>query len=229
MGVNVSRNKRSVAKLSSLIVFATGIFLFSIPESSYATAPHSLVCAKTNAVAHNPMKVDLPNAKTAQINRTFILNTNCGQIIFKAFGHKAPITVIAMSALAKDGFFDHSLCHRITTSGIYILQCGDPTASGVGGPMFTYRDENLPPSTVNNYPAGTVAMANSGPNTNSSQFFIVYRNTTLGPSYTIWGAVTKGLNIVKAVAAAGVAGGGDDGMPKQTIAIESVVVKPSLK
>ncbi|MEI6294930.1 MAG: peptidylprolyl isomerase, partial [Actinomycetes bacterium] len=104
-------------------------------------------------------------------------------------------------------------------------QCGDPTASGSGGPPFSYPDENLPTVPTNDYPAGTIAMANSGPNTNGSQFFIVYKDTTLAPSYSIWGVVTKGLDIVKRVAAAGVLGGGTDGTPKQTIAIDTVIVK----
>jgi peptidyl-prolyl cis-trans isomerase B (cyclophilin B) len=206
-------------------VFAFGVGLFSIPEASNASTPSQLNCAKTSAIAHNSLKVAAPNAKATQVDRTFSFNTNCGQIVVKAFGRLAPLTVIAMTALAKDGYFDHSLCHRITTSGLYVLQCGDPTASGSGGPPFSYRDENLPTTTTNDYPAGTVAMANSGPNTNGSQFFIVYRNTTLPPSYSRWGVVIKGLDIVKGVAAAGVVGGGTDGTPKQTIAIESVVVK----
>jgi len=130
-----------------------------------------------------------------------------------------------MSALAKAGYFNQSLCHRLTTSGIYVLQCGDPTATGTGGPGFSYPDENLPASGANNYPAGTIAMANSGPNTNGSQFFIVYKDTTLAPSYTIWGKITKGLAIVQKLAAIGVAGGGQDGKPKQTIAIQSVTVR----
>ena len=90
--------------------------------------------------------------------------------------------------------------------------------------MWSYRDENLPIYDTNDYPAGTIAMANSGPNTNGSQFFIVYKDTTLPAGYTIWGQVTKGLDVVKRVATAGVLGGGSDGTPKQTIAIESVKV-----
>ena len=107
-----------------------------------------------------------------------------------------------------------------------MLQCGDPTASGSGGPAFTYGNENLPTGTLNNYPAGVVAMANTGqPNSNGSQFFLVYKDTTLAPSYTRWGTIIKGLNIVQAIAAQGVAGGGSDGTPAQKIAIESVSVR----
>lgn len=96
--------------------------------------------------------------------------------------------------------------------------------------MWSYRDENLPANAPGNYPAGTIAMANSGLDsngngTNGSQFFIVYKDTSLPPSYTIWGVVTSGLDIVKRVAAAGVVGGGTDGTPVQKIAIESVNVK----
>jgi peptidyl-prolyl cis-trans isomerase B (cyclophilin B) len=187
-------------------------------------------CAKTTSHAHYAPKVGTPDTKVAQVDRTFTLNTNCGDIVFTAFGKKAPVTVIAMTYLAKNGFFDHSLCHRVTTAGLFVLQCGDPTASGSGGPMWSYNDENLPVKGPNDYPAGTVAMANSGLDqsgrgTNGSQFFIVYKDTTLDNTFTIWGQVTSGLDIVKKIAAAGVVGGGTDGTPKQTIAIESVSVK----
>lgn len=182
-------------------------------------------CVKTDAIAHIPIKVGYPDPKAPMVDRVFTLNTNCGPIIFKAFGKKATATVIAMTFLAKSGFFDHSLCHRLTTASIFVLQCGDPTASGSGGPPFSFRDENLPEDGQDNYPAGTIAMANSGPNTNGSQFFIVYKDTYLPPSYTVWGVVTQGLDIVKKVATFGVVGGGTDGTPKQTIAIESVDVK----
>ena len=196
-----------------------------------ASAVQSVVgCSKTNATAHYPIKVGTPDTKVAQVDHVITLNTNCGAITFTAFGKKAPVTVIAMTFLAKAGFFDHSLCHRVTTSGLFVLQCGDPTASGSGGPMWSYDNENLPADAPNNYPAGTIAMANSGTNangrgTNGSQFFIVYKDTYLPPSYTIWGQVTSGLDIVKRVAAAGVVGGGTDGTPVQKIAIESVTVK----
>ena len=167
----------------------------------------------------------MPSTPAPKKDVTFTLNTNCGQIVFTGFGSKATTTITVMSALAKAGYFNQSLCHRLTTSGIYVLQCGDPTATGTGGPGFSYPDENLPASGANNYPAGTIAMANSGPNTNGSQFFIVYKDTTLAPSYTIWGKITKGLAIVQKLAAIGVAGGGQDGKPKQTIAIQSVTVR----
>jgi peptidyl-prolyl cis-trans isomerase B (cyclophilin B) len=133
-----------------------------------------------------------------------------------------------MAYLANNGFFDQSLCHRLTTKGIYVVQCGDPTASGRGGPKWQVPDENLPTGGPGSYPAGTVAMANSGPNTGGSQFFFVYAdNSGLGPNYTIWGHVTKGLEILKAIAAAGSnnSNGDGDGGPNQTFAIEKAAAR----
>ena len=216
-----STQEHSATRQRNLAALGASATINSSPLSKSIEA----ACVKTNAIAHNPVKIGYPDPKVAMVDRVFTLNTNCGQIVFKAFGKKATATVIAMTFLAKNGYFDHSLCHRLTTASIFVLQCGDPTASGSGGPPFTYRDENLPSDEADDYPAGTIALANSGPNTNGSQFFIVYKDTYLAPSYTVWGLVTQGLDIVKKVAADGVVGGGTDGTPKETIAIDSVSVK----
>ena len=184
------------------------------------------ICKPTRAVGHKPMKLSAPVVKKPFVNRTITLTTNCGEIQIEADGINAPLTVISMSYLANKGFFDKSPCHRVTTQGIFVLQCGDPSGTGSGGPAYTAPDENLPKLSANSYPAGSVAMANSGPNTNGSQFFIVYDdNSQLGPNYTLWGKVVKGLEIVKAVAALGSdnshpAGGG---VPNQPITIEKAV------
>jgi peptidyl-prolyl cis-trans isomerase B (cyclophilin B) len=184
----------------------------------------AIKCAPTKAAGHDPKDVAPAQKLPRKLARTFTFETNCGNIVVTTVGAKAPITITQLSTLAKGGFFDNSLCHRLTTQGLYVLQCGDPTATGTGGPSFTYPDENLPSATYNNYPAGTVAMANSGPGTNGSQFFLVFADTTLGANYTIWGTITQGLDIVKAIAKAGVKGGGADGTPKQTIAIQRVTI-----
>ena len=152
------------------------------------------------------------------------LNTNLGTIVI-AMDPAAPITDASMASLASDGYFNGTSCHRLTTEGIYVLQCGDPTGTGRGGPGYQIPDENLPQTEPNNYPAGTVAMANAGPNTNGSQFFIVYADTSLPPAYTVWGEVTEGLDIVEQVAAAGVQGGGVDGTPAQPLTIETAAVQ----
>jgi peptidyl-prolyl cis-trans isomerase B (cyclophilin B) len=160
----------------------------------------------------------ITNATAAPTNKPFKLNCKST----KAKGHSVKNVT---PPEVKGGFFDQTLCHRLTTEGIYVLQCGDPTATGRGGPNFFYNDENLPPATDDNYPAGTVAMANSGANTNGSQFFIVYEDSSLSPNYTIWGKVVRGLEIVKAIAKDGVVDGKTDGLPKRKIAIERVKVR----
>jgi len=201
------------------LVFLVGSISF-VPSAQAA----ALKCTPTKAVGHDPKKIATPKKVLTTFPKKFTLITNCGNIVITTVGAKAPFTMTSIAALANGGYYDDSLCHRLTTQGLFVLQCGDPTATGRGGPQFTFPDENLPANTANNYPAGTVAMANSGPNTNGSQFFLVYANTTLAPSYTIWGTITSGLDIVKAIAKAGAAGGAPDGKPAKTIAIQKVLV-----
>ncbi|QIK73331.1 peptidylprolyl isomerase [Propioniciclava coleopterorum] len=96
----------------------------------------------------------------------------------------APCTVNSFASLVTQGFYTGSECHRLSTSGIFILQCGDPTGTGSGTPGYVFDDEVTPDTT---YPAGTIAMANMGRNTNGSQFFFVYADTPLPPNYTVFG------------------------------------------
>ena len=155
---------------------------------------------------------------------TITFTTNCGPIVVQTLPKLAPKTVASEVFLAEQGYYDQTPCHRLTTEGIYVLQCGDPTGTGQGGPGYTLPDENLPAKTSTVYRAGTVAMANAGSGTSGSQFFIVYEDSPLGPDYTVWGKVTSGLDIVKAVAAAGVADGSSDGTPSQPVVIEQATV-----
>jgi peptidyl-prolyl cis-trans isomerase B (cyclophilin B) len=169
--------------------------------------------------------VDLPNAGITESNKaTISFTTNQGEIVIETTPSLAPLTVNAIAALAQKNYFDKTICHRLTTEGIYVLQCGDPTGTGTGGPGFNIPDENLPQPIDNNYPAGTVAMANAGPGTSGSQFFLVYQDTSLGPDYTIWGSITSGLDILQTIASAGVVDGGADGAPLTGVTIESTKV-----
>lgn len=97
---------------------------------------------------------------------------------------KAPCAVASMESLVEQGFHDGVACHRLATRGLFILQCGDPTGTGDGGPGYRFDDEIAPGTT---YPAGTVAMANAGPHTNGSQFFLVYGDSPLAPQFTVLG------------------------------------------
>ena len=135
--------------------------------------------------------------------------------------HQATCTVNSFIYLAAKRYFNASPCHRLTTAGIYVLQCGDPTGTGRGGPGYKFADENLAGA---RYTAGTVAMANSGPGTNGSQFFLVYRNSPLQANYTPFGEIVRGLGIIQNVAKAGTdnSNGNGDGHPKEKVTIQSV-------
>ena len=150
--------------------------------------------------------------------------TNRGTVVIDLLNSKATCTVNSFVYLAAKKYFSGTTCHRLTTSGIYVLQCGDPTGTGRGGPGYKFADENLAGA---RYTAGTVAMANAGPGTNGSQFFLVYRNSlSLPASYTPFGTVVKGLAIVQNVAKAGTdnANAPGDGHPKKKVIIYRVTI-----
>ena len=225
-GVNVKR--LVVAVLAITLIISPSAFAEAKSKSVKSAKVPAIKCKTTKAIGHTPPSVAPADKLPKRLTRKFTFETNCGNIVVTTVGAKAPITITQLATLARGGFFNNTLCHRLTTQGLYVLQCGDPTATGSGGPNFTYRDENLPTESLNNYPAGTVAMANSGPGTNGSQFFLVFADTTLGANYTIWGTITEGLDIVRAIAKAGVKGGGADGAPNQPIAINRVTLTLSL-
>ncbi|MFE5208211.1 peptidylprolyl isomerase [Streptomyces sp. NPDC056600] len=161
---------------------------------------------------------------------TMTLDTTCGDIPVALDAAGAPHTVNSFKFLAGKGYFDHTKCHRLTTQGIYVLQCGDPTASGSGGPGYELKDENLKSDVLkkNTYPTGTVAMANAGPNTNGSQFFLVYKDSPLPPNYTPFGKLdAKGLAVLDKIAKAGESTGAGDGAPNATVVIEKATVTAS--
>ncbi len=172
------------------------------------------------------------------------INTNLGKIVLNLLNSKATCTVNSFVHLAEAGYFNNTQCHRVVTTGIYVLQCGDPYATattkltcsttgniGTGGPGYDYANENTTGAT---YPAATVAMANTGSaSSNGSQFFIVYKDSTsgLGASYTPFATVSSGLDIVQNVAKEGYScqyiqsGQAEGGAPKKKVIIDSVTIK----
>lgn len=178
--------------------------------------------------------VGIPTYDTTQAHRTYTatFRTNRGDIVFSLDGANAPYTVYSFVYLVGKQYFDNTRCHRLTTTGIYVLQCGDPTGTGTGGPGYQFQDENLgafgqaSASGSVTYPAGTVAMANSGFGTNGSQFFLVYRDSPLAPLYTPFGRVTQGMDILQSIAAQGSdnSNGSGDGSPNEPVQIEQVTV-----
>lgn len=163
------------------------------------------------------------------------ITTTQGTIGLELDNGKTPCTVNNFTSLAKQGFFDNTTCHRLTTSTeLGVLQCGDPTGSGTGGPGYRFPNEYptnqyrladpaLKVPVV--YPRGTLAMANAGPGTNGSQFFLVYEDSQLPPTYTVFGTIdSTGLVTLDKVAAGGVAGGLEDGKPVIDATIKSVQI-----
>ena len=158
---------------------------------------------------------------------TVDLTTSAGNLGITLDGALAPQAVASFVSLAELGYFDNTSCHRLTVTGIFVLQCGDPTGSGSGGPSYSFGPiENAPADNV--YPAGTVAMARVGNDANSqgSQFFIVYKASTIpadsAGGYTVFGHVTTGLDVVTTVAASGVSGGKTDGPPSIPVTIQGL-------
>ncbi|MFE2420246.1 peptidylprolyl isomerase [Streptomyces hokutonensis] len=162
---------------------------------------------------------------------TMKLATTCGDIDIALKTSAAPHTVNSFNFLASKGFFDHTKCHRLTTNGIYVLQCGDPTGAGSGGPGYTIPDENLKDTSLKggSYPAGTVAMANTGQkHTGGSQFFLVYKASPLPASYTPFGTISaSGMKVLNKIAAAGESTGQGDGAPNATVVINKATVTKS--
>lgn len=203
----------------------------SSPSASASPSPApSVVPAMVNGkCVYTPSgtaarKVSLPSA-TPDTSATYTatMTTNRGSIVISLLNSKAPCTVNSFVSLAGQKYFNNTPCHRLTTSGIFVLQCGDPTGTGSGGPGYKFGDENLKGAT---YPAGTVAMANGGPGTNGSQFFLVYKNSPLPASYTPFGTITSGLSVLTTVAKAGSdnSNGTGDGKPKDPVQIESMTI-----
>ncbi|WP_019634483.1 peptidylprolyl isomerase [Actinomadura atramentaria] len=153
-----------------------------------------------------------------------VLKTSQGDIGLTLDGAKAPCATNSFAYLAGKKFWDKSHCHRLSTSaGLQMLQCGDPTGTGTGGPGYQFDNENTAGA---KYTAGTLAMANAGPGTNGSQFFLVYGDSQLPPDYTVFGKITSGIDKLQAVAKAGVATKGSDGTgePKKKVTIQDVTI-----
>lgn len=216
---------KSAAATPSTSPSATASASASSTSSAAAVSEpaHSCTYTKSGTAART---VKLPSA-TPDYKATYqtTIVTNRGTIVIDLANSKATCTVNSFVSLAKQGFFSNTKCHRLTTSGIYVLQCGDPTGTGEGGPGYAFGNENL---TGAKYNAGTVAMANTGAaNSNGSQFFLVYKNSPLPASYTPFGTIEQGLPVIQAIAKAGSnnSNGTGDGAPKESVVIKSVTIK----
>lgn len=205
------------------------------PPSDTPADATSCIWSPDDATANPELKeVGAPPTGTApdKGSQTMTITMNIGVLEVEVDTAGAPCTARSMTYLASKNFFDNSKCHRLVTEGIKVLQCGDPSATGRGGPTYKLAEENLPNFTdaTQNYPVGTIAMAKAQPpNTTGSQFFIVYGETTLQGDYTILGKVTKGLEHVQEAAKAGATKDGKDstdGAPKTEVIIKTLTLTP---
>jgi len=164
--------------------------------------------------------VDPPSSEAPESGETEVtLATSEGDITLTLDQAAAPCTVHSFVSLAEQGYFDDTACHRLVTQGIYVLQCGDPSGTGMQGPGYSFADEL---SGRESYPTGTVAMANAGSDTNGSQFFLVYEDSPLPPDYTVFGRMDDaGVDVVRRIAQAGAQGGAADGPPATEVTIQS--------
>jgi peptidyl-prolyl cis-trans isomerase B (cyclophilin B) len=161
--------------------------------------------------------------------------TSQGNLGLMLANNESPCTVNSFASLIGQKYFDNTKCHRLTTSAsLGVLQCGDPKGDGTGGPGYQFANEyptdQYPPNDPKlqqpvMYPRGTLAMANAGPGTNGSQFFMVYKDSELPPQYTVFGTIQPdGLAVLDKIAKAGVAGGGEDGPPASEVLIKSILL-----
>ena len=203
---------------------------FNPPANLGANCTYPATAEPASKPAKPPRSGRVPT-QPAQVSASMV--TNQGAIGIWLDNGKSPCTVNNFASLAQQGYFDNTSCHRLTTARtLGLLQCGDPTGTGSGGPGYRFANEyptnqyHLGDTAAQRpltYPAGTLAMANSGPGTNGSQFFIVYKDSQLPPMYTVFGTVDgAGLSTVDRIAAAGVVGGSDDGKPVTPVTITSV-------
>ncbi|OLF19581.1 peptidylprolyl isomerase [Actinophytocola xanthii] len=206
-------------------------------ESTPATSEGP--CAYAESTGEDPPKdvgmPEDPEQTPSTGTVTMTLKTNQGTIPLTLDRAKAPCTVQSMEHLAKEKYFDGTTCHRLTSAaGLKVLQCGDPKGDGTGGPGYTVPDE-LPTDLANSpgggelktYPRGVLAMANGGPDTGGSQFFMVYGDSSLPPNYTVFGTVeASGLTVLDKVAQGGITPGTspEDGAPKKAVTIESATL-----
>jgi peptidyl-prolyl cis-trans isomerase B (cyclophilin B) len=188
------------------------------------------------AAAEASRKVNPPRAGKIPMDEAEIsvsMATDQGNIGLMLNNAQAPCTSNSFASLAGQGYFNDTPCHRLTTSeSLSVLQCGDPTGQGTGGPGYEfaneyptnqYQPDNPALQQPVLYPRGTLAMANAGPGTNGSQFFLVYKDSQLPPDYTVFGTIDEtGLATLDKIAAAGVEGGGQDGPPATKVQVKTI-------
>jgi peptidyl-prolyl cis-trans isomerase B (cyclophilin B) len=224
-----TRARRRVVKVATVALAVTATCsgltwaAVSLTGNSVDAKP-PVTCSYNLTNGAKPVGIPTFDASAAARPYTAELVTNRGTITFQALTDKAPCTTNSFSFLARKGYYDGSKCHRVTTRGIFVLDCGDPKGEGAADPGYYFQDENLDGA---EYSAGTVAMSKAAPGRNGSQFFISYADPDISMSseWTPFGKVVSGLDVLKEIGRNGTQGGSSDGRPKKSVVIKSVTVR----
>ena len=205
--------------LGIVAIIVAVIFMFSKPSSDSLTRDNEVATASAQ---QKPGKYDSPPVIMIDENKKYQakMTTSLGEILIELFASETPIAVNNFVFLANDGFYNGTVFHRIVKG--FMIQGGDPNGNGTGGPGYSFNDEKI----SRDYKKGIVAMANSGPNTNGSQFFIMHQDTDLPKNYVIFGSVTNGMDAVDKIAAVEVEdnGQGEISKPKEKIMINNISI-----
>ncbi|MGW0390321.1 peptidylprolyl isomerase [Streptomyces sp. NPDC003042] len=219
------RAGRKAATVIAVFAACSGLTwtALSLTGGSADSKPRA-TCAYTATGIPESVGVPAFDAVAAARPYTAEIVTDMGRVTIEALTTKAPCTTNSFSFLAGKKYFDGTKCHRLTTRGIFVLECGDPAGDGSADPGYYFKDENLAGAS---YPAGTVAMSKATPGKNGSQFFISYADPLLRmpPDWTPFGRVVSGLDVLRKIASKGTANGTSDGKPKEPVVIKSVTVQ----
>ena len=189
------------------------------PTTTPTPSPSAVPCSYFSSDTSNPLVTTRPSPPGFGTRRsgTATMLTNHGTVVFSLLANDAPCATASFAFLAAHRYFDGTRCDRLTTGGLQFLQCGRPTRGT--GPGYAFPVENVSPAT--RYPAGTVGLANRGPDTNGSVFFLCYGDTQLPPLFTPFGRIVSGLDVLRAVAADGSRPAGD-GVPNTPVTITTL-------
>ena len=217
-----ARRLKIIGTAAAVAVVVAGAAAFMVFKKDESTAAGPQCAYPPSAPGGQVKDVGRPPGKPAHTGIVPVtVKTNQGDVEVQLYGDKAPCTVNSFAFLAQKNYYDKTECHRMTSGGLNVLQCGDPSASGSGGPGYRFANENTDGAT---YTEGTLAMAHSSqPDSNGSQFFMVYKDSQLPPDYTVFGKITKGLDVLKKIAKGGSQPAGD-GRPKKKVEIQDVTI-----
>lgn len=215
----------TAATTTTTTTTTTTVDLDTVPQSYEEFRARPTACGGDQPEAVREMAFDEPADLGLTGTVTATIETSCGPLVVALDATAAPETVNSFVFLAEQGYFDGTAAHRVLPG--FIVQAGDPTATGRGGPGYTIADEFPPEGFV--YTKGTLAMANAGPGTTGSQFFIMVGDAGLPPAYSVFGEVVSGLETLQRIEQVplGLAPGSPDPAPStplETIYIESVAV-----